>query len=120
VELGVDAEAEPALEFAFEVDEDFLVLLFQAVEHVGVEHHAHFAHAGVQLHHAGQRALDFHAHGFGALDDPLPLARRAFHVDRAADAFLHALARHFHQAELRDGQDMRPGLVALDVVLEEG
>ena len=56
----------------------------------------------VRLEFGRQRALDLAA----------ALAVRAIVIDRRVDALGMALARHFHQAELRDGQDVRLGLVA--------
>ena len=62
-------------------------------------------------------ALDFHAHGEGALHLAAALAIRAVVIDGGADAFAVALAGHFHEAELRDGQDVGLGLVAAQTVL---
>ena len=64
-----------------------------------------------------QLALNFDAHGDGALHLAAAFAIRAIVIDGGAHAFGVALARHFHQAELRDGQDVRLGLVAAQTVL---
>ena len=64
-----------------------------------------------------QLALDFHAHGQGALDLAAAFAVRAVVIDRGAHAFGVALAGHFHQAELGDGQDVGLGLVAAQAFL---
>ncbi len=62
-------------------------------------------------------ALDFDAHREGALDLAAALAIRAIVIDGGAHAFGVALARHLHQAELRDGQDVGLGLVAAQAFL---
>ena len=58
-----------------------------------------------------QLALDFHAHGEGALDLAPALAIRAIVVYGRVDTLRVALARHLHQAKLRDGQHVGLGLV---------
>jgi hypothetical protein len=65
-----------------------------------------------------QLALDFDAHGFGALDLAAAFAIRAVVVDGAADGFAMALAGHFHQAELADGQDVGLGFVAAQTIFD--
>jgi hypothetical protein len=61
-------------------------------------------------------ALDFHAHGLGALHLAAALAIRAIVVDGRAHALAVALAGHLHEAELGDGQDVGLGFVAAQAV----
>jgi hypothetical protein len=98
----------------------FLVLGAQPFQHGRMHHDAELEIRFVArafLQDFLELALDFHAHGDGALDLAAALAIRAVVIDGGAHAFGVALARHFHQAELRDGQDVRLGLVAAQAVL---
>jgi hypothetical protein len=58
--------------------------------------------------------LDFDAHGEGAFDFAAAFAVGAIVIDGGADAFGVALACHFHEAELGDGEDMGFGAVAAE------
>ncbi len=49
MEFRIHAEAEATLELALEINQDFLVFLLQAIEHVGIEHHTHLAHEPGQV-----------------------------------------------------------------------
>ena len=73
---------------------------------------------GAFLEDFAELALDFHAHGDGALHFAAAFAIRAIVVDGGAHAFGMALAGHFHQAELGDGQDVRFGFVAAQAFLD--
>src|SRR5665213_2293670 len=64
-----------------------------------------------------QLALDLDAHGHDAFHLAAALAIRAVVIDGGTGAFAMALARHFHEAELRNRQDVRLGLVAAQTVL---
>ena len=62
----------------------------------------------------GDLALDLHGHRQRALYHAFAFAIRAVLVHRAGHAFTVALARHFHQAKLRDVQDAGLGFIAAD------
>ena len=99
----------------------FLVLGAQALQHGRMHDDAELEVRFVArafLQDFVELALDFHAHGDGALHLAAALAIRAVVIDGGAHAFGMALAGHFHQAELRDGQDVRLGLVAAQAVLD--
>src|ERR1017187_6266823 len=117
--LGVHAGVRPEgqlAEVAFlHLDEMFLVLGPQPVQHRGMHDDAELEVvlvARALLQDFLELALDLHAHGGGALDLAPALAIRSVVIDGSADAFAVTLAGHLHQAELRDGQDVGLGLVA--------
>ena len=76
--------------------------------------------AGALLQDFLQLALNLHAHGLRRSDLGAAFAIRAIIINRRAHAFAVALAGHFHQAELRDGQDVGLGLVAAQAFLHAG
>src|SRR5690242_7693144 len=95
---------EPAEVTLLNLDEVLFVLRSQALENGWVDNDAELKITLVPralLEDFAQLALDFHAHGLGALHLPLAFAVEAVVIDRRAHAFAVALAGHFHQAKLR-------------------
>src|SRR5579862_546180 len=114
----VAPEGQPARVFSLDLDEEFFVLGAEALEDFGVDRDLDVVDGVLVLAHDGvQGALQFHAHGHGALHRAAAFAVRAVLVDGAAQALLRALARHFHQAELRDWQDVALRFVPLQAFL---
>ncbi len=98
----------------------FLVLGAEAFEHGGVDDDAELEVRLVALpflEDLAEFALDFDAHGEGALDLAAAFAVGAVVVDGLAHALGVALAGHLHEAELGDGQDVGLGAVALEAFL---
>ncbi len=105
---------------AFDVDEQLLVLRAQALQQVGVHDDFDLVDAVDVLAHDGvERALQFDGHGHGVLDQTAPFAIRAGVELRHAHALGGTLTGHFHQSELRDGQDVGARLVALEPLTHE-
>src|ERR1041384_1029412 len=119
VESRVGAKTEFAGKLLFQFDEQRFVFGAQAVENFGVDVDAQvrlvvpallfeFAQDFADL------ALDLNGHRQRALDHAFALAIGAILIDGAGHAFAVALAGHFQEAELRDGQDAGLGFVAFD------
>ena len=93
----------------------------QAVEHVGIYGDAQ-DEVGFILttgfEDLGEFALDFHAHGDGALYVAAAIAVMAFVMEGGLHAFGMALACHFHQAKLGDGQYVGLGFVFAQAFLD--
>ena len=119
VEGWVGAEDEAAGVAALDVDEVLLVVGAEAVEEVGVHGDADLMDDFLVLAHDGvEGALEFHAHGHGALDHAFAAAMRAWDEDGAGEALVGALAGHFHETELGDREHMGAGLVALEAFFD--
>ena len=107
--------------FFFEVDDEILVFPSHTVEHVWIHGDAQdevgFVLAA-RFENLGKFALNFHAHRDGALDVPAAIAIMAFIMEGGLHAFRMALACHFHQAELGDGQHMGLGFVFAQAFLD--
>ena len=65
-----------------------------------------------------EAALDFHRHRHGSFYAGAALAVRAGLVHRIAEGFVEALARHFHEADVRDLKDLGFGLVLFEAVFD--
>lgn len=99
VEAWVAAEAEATVVLALHFHEDLLVLGAEALEDVGVHDDEEVMVAlWIAQQDAVDAALEFDAHGFGALDFAMPVAILAVIIDGFAEALVEALAGHFHEA----------------------
>ena len=87
------------------------------VHHVRADDDEHITISlGKSREDGAEMALELDAHGERRLDLAVALALRALLVHRVREAFMQPLAGHFHEAKLRDGQDLRLGLVPLRVL----
>ncbi len=113
--IGLEGEAGGV--FAFNVNEQFLVLGAEPVEQFGMNRDPEFVNIFLMTLHQGmQSALKFDAHGHGTLHNTLAVTVGTVRVERTGKTLLGALPCHFHQTESRDRQDMCPGLVAAEAV----
>jgi len=114
MQRGIRAERELAEVSFFHFDQQLFVLGAQALEDAGVDHDAELEIRFVPrslLEDFAQLALDLDAHGDGALHPASAFAVGAIVIDRVVHAFRMALAGHFHEAELRNGEDVCLGFV---------
>lgn len=116
VEGGVGAEGHACLVFAFEFDEDLVVAGAEALHDVWVDDDGEVAVGFAEaLEDGAEAALDFDAHGEWGFDLAVAGAVLAGFVEGVGEAFVEALACHFHEAELGDGEDLCFGFVAAGV-----
>ena len=76
--------------------------------------------AGGEPRVAAQRAQVVDREALVGQDDALAVARRALRREDLAHAVRHVLARHLHQAQRRDGDEVDLGAVLLQLVLQAG
>ena len=114
MESRVRSERELAKIALLHLDEVFLVLGAQTFQNGGVDHNSQLEVRLVPrtlLQYFAQFPLNLDTHRQGALDLAPAFAIRAVIVHCGMHAFGMTLTRHFQQAKLGNGQDMRLGLI---------
>src|ERR1043165_10262402 len=66
-----------------------------------------------------ESAMQFYARGHGGFHHAASAAVGTILVNSIAEAFLLSLARHLHQAELGNGENMCLGFVAIESLLHQ-
>src|SRR5215217_2569993 len=73
----------------------------------------------ILAHDRIESAMQFYAGGHGGFHDASSAAVGTILVNSIAEAFLRSLTSHLHQAELRNGENMCLGLVAVESLLHQ-
>src|SRR5438874_11879755 len=116
----IAAKGEPTRVTAFQFYQQFFILFLQPFEHAWIQNHTDIMNTVLVLaHDSVESPMQFYARGHGRFYHAASAAVGTILVNRVTQALLRSLTGHFHQPELRNGEDMCLGFVTIEPFLHQ-